>query len=113
MVVALVGVLLSLDPTACGKLNRKRNGASGQNVRPSTRQDRLDVGGAGVELGPGFLASLRQQGLALSLRFHSLIPFTGTIVAQFALRVGEPGLRSSLSLAKACPEGTFKSKQNS
>jgi dihydroorotate dehydrogenase (fumarate) len=34
-------------------------------------------------------------------------------VAQFALRVDEPGLRSSLSLAKACPEGTFKSKQNS
>ena len=49
MVVALVAVLLLLDPTAFGKLNRKRNGASGQNVRLSTHQDRLDVGGVGVE----------------------------------------------------------------
>jgi hypothetical protein len=49
MVVALVAVLLLLDPTVFGKLNRKRNGASGQNVRLSTHQDRLDVGGAGVE----------------------------------------------------------------
>jgi hypothetical protein len=49
MVVALVAVLLLLDPTALGKLNRKRNGASGQNVRLSTHQDRPDVGGVGVE----------------------------------------------------------------
>ena len=49
MVVALVAVLLLLAPTAFGKLNRKRNGASGQNVRLSTHQDRLDVGGAGIE----------------------------------------------------------------
>jgi hypothetical protein len=49
MVVALVAVLLLLDPTAFGKLNRKRNGASSQNVRLSTHQDRLDVGGVGVE----------------------------------------------------------------
>ena len=49
MVVILVAVLLLLDPTAFGKLNRKRNGASGQNVRLSTHQDRTDVGGVGVE----------------------------------------------------------------
>ena len=49
MVIALVVVLLLLDPTAFGKLNRKRNGAWGQNVRLSTHQDRPDVGGVGVE----------------------------------------------------------------
>ena len=47
--VALVAVLLLLDPTAFGKLNRKRNGALGQNIRLSICQDRLDVGGIGVE----------------------------------------------------------------
>jgi hypothetical protein len=45
MVVALVAVLLLFGPTAFGKMNRKRNGASGQNVH----QDRPDVGGVGVE----------------------------------------------------------------
>jgi hypothetical protein len=49
MVVLLVGVLLSLDPTAFGQLNRNRNGASAHNVRLSTHQDRPDVGGVGVE----------------------------------------------------------------
>jgi hypothetical protein len=49
MVVALVAVLLLLDSIAFGKLNRKRNEASGQNVRLSTHQDRPDVGGVGVE----------------------------------------------------------------
>jgi hypothetical protein len=49
MVVALVAVLLLLEPTAFGRLNRKRNGVSGQNVRLSTHQDRPDVGGVGVE----------------------------------------------------------------
>jgi hypothetical protein len=48
MMVALVAVLLLLDPAAFGKLNRKRNGASGQNV-PLSTQDRLDIGGVGVE----------------------------------------------------------------
>ena len=38
-----------LNPTAFGKLNRKRNGALGQNIRLSICQDRLDVGGVGVE----------------------------------------------------------------
>ena len=38
-----------LNPTAFGKLNRNRNRASSQNVRPSIYQDRLDVGGVGVE----------------------------------------------------------------
>jgi hypothetical protein len=42
-------LLLLLDPTAFGKLNPKRNGASGQNVRRSTHQDRLDIRGVGVE----------------------------------------------------------------
>ena len=45
----MVAVLLLLDPTAFGKLNRKRNGALGQNIRLSICQDRLDVGGIGVE----------------------------------------------------------------
>ena len=49
MMVALVAVLLLLDPAAFGKLNRKRNGALGQNIRLSICQDRLDVGGIGVE----------------------------------------------------------------
>jgi hypothetical protein len=49
MVVVLVGVLLLFGPTAFGKLNRKRNGASGQNVCLSTHQDRSDFGGVGVE----------------------------------------------------------------
>jgi hypothetical protein len=48
-VVALVAVFLLLDPTAFGKLNRKRNGASGQNVHLSTHQDLPEVGGVGVE----------------------------------------------------------------
>ena len=49
MMVALVAVLLLLDPTAFGKLNRNRNRASSRNVRLSIYQDRLDVGGVGVE----------------------------------------------------------------
>ena len=48
MVVSLVAVVLLFDPTAFGKLNRKRNGAWGQNVRLPTHQDRPDVGGVGV-----------------------------------------------------------------
>ena len=47
--IALIAVLLLLDPTAFGKLNRKRNGALGQNIRLSICQDRLGVGGVGVE----------------------------------------------------------------
>jgi hypothetical protein len=49
MVVALAAVLLLLDPTVFGKLNRDRNGATGQNIRLSIYQDRLDVSGVGVE----------------------------------------------------------------
>ena len=49
MVVALVAVLLLLDSTAFGKLTRNRNRASSQNLRLSIYQDRLDLGGVGVE----------------------------------------------------------------
>ena len=47
--VALVALLLLLDPTAFGKLTRNRNRASSQDVRLSIYQDSLDVGGVGVE----------------------------------------------------------------
>jgi len=81
------------DPTAFGKLNRKRNGAWGQNVRLSTHQDRPDVGGVGVER-ENSVHKIETQGEGTSTSSHKWETYRRRRFGRFSRRRATSILRS-------------------